>query len=81
MNLDALLEPDESKSSPCKLETLIESLEDPYKSALVALVEIQPADGGLSANQLTAKIKKAGLSISSATIHRHRAKICPCERG
>jgi hypothetical protein len=80
MNLDALLEPMESKPFVCKLRAIIEALEDPYRSALLDLVESSPERGGLSANQLSAKVKKAGLSISSASIHRHRAKICPCER-
>lgn len=81
MNLDALLEPQESRVIVCKLEATIQGLEEPYRSALSELVKRVPVEGGLSTHELSAKIKKAGLSISAASIHRHRAQICPCERG
>ena len=78
MNLDALLKPIDNKTDPCKLQKLIDGLEDPYKNALLELVNLQSEAGGLSARQLSSRIKEAGFSISENTILRHRGNTCAC---
>lgn len=79
MNLDALLKPIDNKADPCKLQKLIDGLEDPYKNALIELVNLVPENGGLSSKQLSMRIKEAGFGVSENTILRHRGKSCACK--
>lgn len=79
MNLEALLEPIQPKHvRTCKVQRTIESLEEPYKTALKNLCEVGADDGGASPNQASAKIREAGLEISQHSIWRHRIGSCPC---
>lgn len=80
MSLEALLEPlPDRGSKPCKLASIIASLEDPYKSALERLVETPWKEGGLSDTQLRERLLKAGLSLGVTVIHYHRRGICSCK--
>jgi hypothetical protein len=81
MNLESLLEPVEHEATPCKILKIIMELEDPYRSAVVQMLNTRFMDGGLSDEKLSMKMKKAGLRVSWQVIYRHRSKICCCYRG
>jgi hypothetical protein len=78
MNLDALLEPAENMVQPCKLGRIIEAIPEPYKAALLALVNKPFADGGESDNSIRVRLFKAGYPCSSPVIYRHRNNQCSC---
>lgn len=80
MNLDALLAPlpDRNISLPCKVGRILESLEDPYKTALLSLLAQDVDQGGLSSEQLQVRLKEAGLEVGATAIRRHRRKQCGC---
>lgn len=79
MNLEVLLKPIEpNQGTPCKSRKLIDSLEDPYKTALDALVNKSVDDGGLSPNRAAARIAEAGIDLSGHSIYRHRLGACAC---
>lgn len=81
MNLDLLLEPVEAKKpKPCKVAQTISALEDPYKSALEALVAQDYSAGGLSDAELSKRLMQAGLNLGSTVIHYHRRSVCSCAR-
>lgn len=81
MNLDALLAPlpDRNVTLPCKIGRLVESLEDPYKTALQKLLATDYDQGGLSAEQLEQRMKEAGLEAGATAIRRHRKRQCGCK--
>ncbi len=81
MNLDKLLEPVEHEARPCKILRIIMGLEDPYRSAVVQMLNMRFNDGGLSDEGLAKKMKSAGLRVSWQVIYRHRVKLCCCYRG
>ena len=82
MNLDALLEPVGPREPRlCRVGLLIQTLEEPYKSALVKLVEVKHADGGLSDQSLVGRLREAGLPMSVSTVHYHRRGLCSCVKG
>ena len=78
--MDALLAPlpDRNISLPCKVGRILETLEDPYKTALINLLVTPYEDGGLSAEQLEQRMKQAGLEVGATVIRRHRKKQCGC---
>lgn len=80
MNLDALLEPvpDRNAKALCKVGAIVEGLEDPYKTALKNLLGTLYDDGGLSDEAVAERMTKAGLTIGSKTVYRHRRKGCTC---
>lgn len=79
MNLDILLEPiPEPKPTLCKLGKVLEQLEDPYKTALQNLVNLQYADGGMSDEALTERLHQAELPMGSTIVNRHRRLVCSC---
>ena len=80
MNLDALLAPlpDRNVTLPCKVGRILETLEDPYKSALIKLLDTDYDNGGLSAEQLEHRMKQAGLEVGATVLRRHRKKQCGC---
>ena len=80
MNLDALLAPlpDRNKTLPCKVGRILETLEDPYKTALINLLDTEYDNGGLSAEQLEQRMKQAGLEVGATVLRRHRRKQCGC---
>ena len=78
-DLDALLAPPESLATPCKLGRIIDKLNDPYKTALIGLLEVPFADGGESDTAIRERLYKAGFPVSQAVIYRHRNKQCSCE--
>jgi hypothetical protein len=79
MNLEALLKPIEPKpNKTCIVWRTMESLDEPYKSALKEIAERSAEDGGLSPHQASARIQEAGITISQHSIWRHRIRTCPC---
>lgn len=80
MSLDALLEPipDRHKTELCKVGKHVESLAEPYKSALVNLLDTPWANGGLSDEAIWERMKKADLPVGATVINRHRTKRCIC---
>lgn len=80
MNLDELLKPVEREIPKCKLQRLIDDLDEPYKTALVNLANTLYQHGGLSDQGLSARLKAAGFQVSVPVVNRHRAKVCGCFR-
>jgi hypothetical protein len=83
MNLEALLQPTVLASlskpgQPCKVTKVIESLEEPYRSAAQQLANRTFADGGFSEDQTAAKFAEAGIRLGHSTIGRHRNGWCTC---
>lgn len=82
MSLDVLLEPIPAKtSSVCKIIRIVESLDEPYSSALLNLVETHTADGGLSIDDVAERMRKAGLAVGTTTLSKHRKGLCSCPDG
>ncbi len=82
MSLDILLDPvpERNMTRPCKVTRIIESLEEPYKSALIELVDRSFEDGGLTAEELEHRMKIAELEVGSTVIRKHRKQQCSCEK-
>ena len=80
MSLDALLEPLPDRNAPklCKVGSIIDSLQDPYKSALHNLLIVSYDDGGASDEAIADRMKTAGLPVGARTIYQHRKKRCAC---
>lgn len=75
-NLDALLTGDivnGSGSKQCLIGRTLVSLDEPYKSALVALIE-----GDSNADEVAVRMRSAGLRSSGTSIRLHRKKLCVC---
>ena len=83
MSLEALLAPLPSRgtSEPCKVGRYLARLLDPYRGALVSLLTTSYADGGLSDEALSARMRDAELPVSPTILNRHRRGLCACERG
>lgn len=80
MNLEALLEPipDRNQKEPCKVGRILNDLEGVYKTALSDLLEKPYSAGGLSDEALTDRLNRAGFSVGSTVVRRHRRKGCTC---
>lgn len=79
MSLDALLEPAPQKTKqPCAVGRIVLELEDPYKTALVALLSKAYRDGGESDESIHGRLTKAGFKVGATVIHRHRKNVCNC---
>ena len=74
--LDALLEPVATKTLLCKVGRRIDELEEPYKSALAALV----ANEAISDQSLSQKLHDAGIPVSTSVVYLHRRAKCSCGR-
>ena len=77
INLDALLELPVRKATPCLIGRIVEDLPEPYKGALVALIQ----DATVPSTFVTERINAAGLPGGHATVHRHRKNLCSCHAG
>ena len=77
INLDALLALPECKVNPCLIGRIVEDLPEPYKGALIALLD----DPTVTSAFVTERIAAAGLCGSHATVHRHRKNRCSCNAG
>lgn len=80
MSLDELLKPVERVIPECKLQRIINELDEPYKTALVNLTNTLYYNGGLSDQGLSNRLKAAGYQVSIPVVNRHRNKSCSCYR-
>ena len=64
----------------CFIGKTLETLESPYKEALRNLVDVSFRQGGLGDFDLAIVMQDSGLSVSQATINRHRRNVCGCRR-
>lgn len=64
----------------CFIGKTLESLESPHREALQELVDVKFVDGGLGDFDLAIVMQDSGLSVSQATINRHRRNVCGCRR-
>ena len=80
MSLDVLLEPIPAKSkTPCKVGKVLASLDDPYKTALLNLLNTKFSDGGLADEHVAERLERAGFDIGATTVRTHRKGMCSCE--
>lgn len=77
--LDLLLSRPATAAKPCRVTTIIENLEEPYKTAAWQLVEKTFREGGIADIPLAREFQQAGLQISSTMINRHRNGWCKCQ--
>jgi hypothetical protein len=75
--LNALLtgEPVPAIGSSCKVAQILEELEEPYLSALTALLASSAAE------LVESRLRSAGFAISATTIRKHRRGVCSCPKG
>lgn len=80
MNLEVLLEPIERapKERKCKVAETIDRLEEPYRKALANLVATTYQMGGLTDEELSARLRDAGIGIGTTVINKHRRQRCVC---
>ena len=85
MLLEALLSAEMPKSrvdgTPCKVGRVADTLDEPYKTAYLRIVNTQLTDGGLSALDASIKLASAGIKIADTTLGRHRRGGCGCQKG
>lgn len=72
--LDALLEPTPARRYTCAIREILDSLEEPYKSAL----EEKLANRANSHEGIRKVLRNAGFPLGQTTIQRHRAGTCRC---
>lgn len=81
MSLEILLDPiPVRKVKPCKVASMLEGLEEKYRDAVVLLLAKPWSQGGLTDEQLTARLVGAGLHASATTVRRHRQGTCICRK-
>lgn len=79
MSLDKLLEPmPEPEPKLCKVGQIVAELEEPYKGALLALLNQPHSAGGFTDEVLQRRMTEAGLIAGASVINRHRRGICLC---
>jgi len=79
MNLDALLAPEpEPEKKLCRVGQILESLQEPYHSALLAQINRPRMDGGFTDEVLQRRMTEAGLVAGVSVINRHRRGMCLC---
>lgn len=78
--LDALLKPapPAKTGKPCVIARTINDLPDPYRSTLTNLVDTPATKGGVSADEIGARLRAAGLPGSATAVTRHRLGTCTC---
>jgi len=80
MSLDVLLEPIPVKTkTPCKVGRVLASLDDPYKTALLTLLDTRFVDGGLADDAVAERLERAGFDVGATTVRSHRKGTCSCE--
>jgi hypothetical protein len=80
MSLDILLEPitRATEKLPCKVGRFQLTLDEPYRSALVTLLETTYQLGGLSDEDLTQRLNQAGCDVGATVVYKHRRGKCTC---
>lgn len=79
-NLAALLAPAGAtqQGTPCVIARVINDLPDELREQVKEMVDTPLADGGLTAEQIAARFRNAGLPGRSTSISRHRRNLCGC---
>lgn len=80
MGLEALLEERTEEPDYCKVGRIVQSLEEPYRSALVKLLATPYINGGESDTAIVDRLRKAEIPASAPSINRHRRGICSCPK-
>lgn len=82
MSLDVLLEPipERSTNKRCKVGRFADGLPEKYQKALVESVALLAEFGGLTDQELTERLNKAGLSVGATVVHLHRRGKCACSK-
>lgn len=80
MSLDVLLEPVPSRDEErfCKVGKFHLGLPEKYQVALGELIRIRFEDGGLTDQELTERLRQAGLVVGATVVHLHRRGKCAC---
>lgn len=80
MSLDVLLEPvpDRTVVRSCKVGKFHADLPDKYHEALHNLIVVPYAEGGLSDEELTQRLRQAGCDVGMTVVRKHRKQICAC---
>lgn len=80
MSLDKLLEPRAPEPPKlCKAGKILESLQEPYRSALQNMFDVPYVEGGFSDEEITTRMAEAGIPAGHTIINRHRRGRCTCE--
>lgn len=77
INLDALLELSKPKRKvePCLVGQIVKELPEPYKGALITLLETEE----VPTTRVTERMNAAGLRIANTTVYKHRKNVCTCK--
>lgn len=79
-SLDILLEPRAPEPPKfCKVGKILADLDEPYKTALINILELPYASGGFSDEEITTRMTEAGIPAGHTIINRHRRGRCTCE--
>ncbi len=80
MSLDILLEPvpDRAVVRLCKVGKFHTDLPEQYQKALHDLLTISYEDGGLTHEELTDRLRKAGCDVGATVVRKHRKLQCAC---
>lgn len=84
MDLNALIQETPPRSQigrPCKVAALAETLDEPYRGALINLLRTGFQDGGETDEQIRDRLRVAGFDVGATTINRHRREACSCPKG
>lgn len=79
-NFDALFAPATTTDTgaPCVIARTLTDIPDEHRDAVTELVEVTHQDGGLTADEVAARFRAAGLPGRSTAISRHRRRLCGC---
>jgi hypothetical protein len=81
MSLETLLAPIPSRVTKlCRVGRIIEGLDEPYKTAVINLVNLHRANGGLTEAELSSRFAEANLQASASVIYTHRSGHCACRK-
>lgn len=81
MSLEILLEPIPDRASVvrlCKVGKFHIDLPEQYQVALQQLITLSYQDGGLTDEELTDRLRKAGCDVGSTVVRKHRKQQCAC---
>ena len=80
MSLDVLLEPIPSRDVPrlCKVGVFRDGVPEKYQVAIDNLFALKRAEGGMTDEELTARLRDAGFDGGETVVRRHRKNACVC---
>jgi len=79
-NFDALFAPATNTTSgaPCVIARTLLELPEEHRDAVTEMVEVTHQGGGLTADEVAARFRNAGLPGRATAINRHRRRLCGC---